>query len=109
MQEIGLFNPRYRAQKFGFDGLGKVSYNLGAPQLYEEALQRGEAQVAKGSHGVSVRVELQEHSPNLPSSKEGHDSHEKVHEDTASVSELGDSPWSISRTKDIGSNQVHTS
>jgi phosphoenolpyruvate carboxykinase (ATP) len=48
MQEIGLFNPRYRAQKFGFDGLGKVSYNLGAPQLYEEALQRGEAQVANG-------------------------------------------------------------
>jgi phosphoenolpyruvate carboxykinase (ATP) len=48
MQEIGLFNPQFRAQTFGFEAQDEIFYNLAAPQLYQEALKRDEAQLAKG-------------------------------------------------------------
>ncbi|MGP0059105.1 MAG: phosphoenolpyruvate carboxykinase [Beijerinckiaceae bacterium] len=48
MQEIGVFNPRFRAQTFGFERQGTVFYNLDAPHLYHESLKRDEAMIAKG-------------------------------------------------------------
>jgi phosphoenolpyruvate carboxykinase (ATP) len=44
----GLFNHSYGVDQFGLKDLNSISYNLAAPQLYEEALRRGEASVAKG-------------------------------------------------------------
>jgi phosphoenolpyruvate carboxykinase (ATP) len=46
--QTGLFNPSYGVDQFGLKDLNSISYNLEAPQLYEEALRRGEACVAKG-------------------------------------------------------------
>ena len=48
MNETGLRNADFGADKFGFRDLKGVSWNLGAPQLYEDALARGEALVAAG-------------------------------------------------------------
>ena len=48
MQSIGEFNPAFGADKFGFEAVSSVFYNLEAPQLYEEAIRRGEAQLARG-------------------------------------------------------------
>ena len=48
MRETGQRNADFGADKFGFRDLEGVSWNLGAPQLYEQALAKGEAQVAAG-------------------------------------------------------------
>ena len=48
MKTSGQFNASAPAESFGFEGVSAFHYNLGAPQLYEEALKRGEAQLAKG-------------------------------------------------------------
>jgi phosphoenolpyruvate carboxykinase (ATP) len=47
MKQVGTFNPAFGADAFGL-GLESVSYNLDAPVLYEEAIRRGEAQIARG-------------------------------------------------------------
>ncbi|WP_395697618.1 phosphoenolpyruvate carboxykinase [Methylocella sp.] len=44
---IGVFNPSFTADAFGLVAAGTVYYNLEAPQLYEEAIRRGEARIAK--------------------------------------------------------------
>ncbi len=45
MQETGVRNGAYGADKFGFKNLKAVNWNLGAPQLYEFALRNGEAEL----------------------------------------------------------------
>ena len=43
-----FLSPSFRADQSGLDALKGVSSNLEAPQLYEEAIRRGEATIAKG-------------------------------------------------------------
>ncbi|MDF3810615.1 phosphoenolpyruvate carboxykinase [Rhodopseudomonas sp. BAL398] len=43
MQETGVHNGAFGADKFGLKNLGGVNWNLGAPQLYEHALRANEA------------------------------------------------------------------
>ena len=45
MKQIGEHNSAYGADKFGLKDLKSVSWNLGAPALYEHALAHGEAQL----------------------------------------------------------------
>jgi phosphoenolpyruvate carboxykinase (ATP) len=52
MDETGQRNSEHGADKFGFRDLKALRWNLGAPQLYEYALERGEARVA--AHGPLV-------------------------------------------------------
>src|SRR6202789_910221 len=52
MIENGAHNVDYGADRFGFRDLAEINWNLGAPQLYEHALQRKEARVA--AHGALV-------------------------------------------------------
>jgi phosphoenolpyruvate carboxykinase (ATP) len=44
--ENGARNADFGADRFGFRDLAEVNWNLGAPQVYEEALQRHEAHIA---------------------------------------------------------------
>ena len=48
MQETGLRNSAYGADKFGFKGLSAVHWNLTAPTLYEHAIAAGEASLVEG-------------------------------------------------------------
>ena len=43
MQETGVHNGAFGADKFGLKNLKGVHWNLGAPQLYQYALAAGEA------------------------------------------------------------------
>jgi phosphoenolpyruvate carboxykinase (ATP) len=52
MIENGARNADFGAEKFGFRDLAAVCWNLGGPQLYEQALQRHEAHIA--AHGPLV-------------------------------------------------------
>ena len=52
MIENGAHNIDFGADRFGFRDLAEINWNLGAPQLYEHALQRNEARVA--AHGPLV-------------------------------------------------------
>src|SRR6202167_726320 len=52
MIENGAHNVDFGADRFGFRDLAGINWNLGAPQLYEHALQRNEARVA--AHGALV-------------------------------------------------------
>ena len=46
MQETGVHNGAFGADKFGFKNLKGVNWNFGAPQLYEHSLRGGEAVVS---------------------------------------------------------------
>jgi phosphoenolpyruvate carboxykinase (ATP) len=48
VQETGFRNRSYGADKFGFEGLAAVHWNLTAPLLYEHAIAAGEASVVEG-------------------------------------------------------------
>ena len=48
MQETGLRNSAYGADKFGFQGQSAVHWNLTAPTLYEHAIAAGEASLVEG-------------------------------------------------------------
>ncbi len=48
MQETGIRNGAFGADKFGFKGLKAVHWNLVAPPLYEHAIAHGEAKIAAG-------------------------------------------------------------
>ncbi|MGD1037233.1 MAG: phosphoenolpyruvate carboxykinase [Roseiarcus sp.] len=48
MRQTGTFNAANGVDSFGFHDLAAVHWNLQAPQLYGEALRRGEARIAKG-------------------------------------------------------------
>ena len=52
MIENGTHNVDFGADRFGFRDLAAIHWNLGAPQLYEHALQGDEAQIA--AHGALV-------------------------------------------------------
>ena len=52
MIENGAHNFDFGADRFGFRDLAAINWNLGAPQLYEHALQRNEARIA--AHGALV-------------------------------------------------------
>ena len=43
MQETGVHNGAFGADKFGLKKLKGVNWNFGAPQLYEHSLASGEA------------------------------------------------------------------
>src|SRR6476620_11749214 len=43
VQEMGVHNGAFGADKFGFKKLKRVNWNFGAPQLYEHSLSAGEA------------------------------------------------------------------
>ena len=47
MENFGTFNAAHGADKIGLRP-ARVQWNLEAPRLYEEALKRGEAQIARG-------------------------------------------------------------
>src|SRR5260370_7065516 len=46
VQESGMRNGAYGADKFGLEGLGAVHWNVTAPRLYEHAIAAGEARLA---------------------------------------------------------------
>ena len=48
VQETGVRNSAYGADKFGFDGLSGVHWNLTEPRLYEHAISAREAELAYG-------------------------------------------------------------
>jgi len=48
VQETGLRNSSFGADKFGFKGLSAVHWNLSEPALYEHALNAGEASLVQG-------------------------------------------------------------
>jgi phosphoenolpyruvate carboxykinase (ATP) len=48
VQETGLRNSSYGADKFGFEDLSAVHWNLTAPALYEHAIGAREASVVQG-------------------------------------------------------------
>ena len=43
MQETGVHNGAFGADKFGFKKLKGVNWNFGAPQLYEHSLRAGDS------------------------------------------------------------------
>jgi phosphoenolpyruvate carboxykinase (ATP) len=48
VQETGVRNSAYGADKFGLTGLEAVHWNLTAPSLYEHSIKNGEASVVEG-------------------------------------------------------------
>ena len=48
MQDMGLRNPSFGADKFGFTKLGGLHWNLTEPALYEHAVAGGEASIVQG-------------------------------------------------------------
>src|ERR1700752_3254911 len=48
VKETGVRNGAVGADKFGFDGLEAVHWNLAEPPLYEFAIRAGEAELAYG-------------------------------------------------------------
>src|SRR5260370_34449349 len=48
VQESGMRNGAYGADKFGLEGLEAVHWNVTAPRLYEHAIAAGEANLAYG-------------------------------------------------------------
>ena len=48
MQETGVRNGAYGADKFGLTDLKAVHWNLTAPTLYEHAIANGEASIVEG-------------------------------------------------------------
>ncbi|MGV7030317.1 phosphoenolpyruvate carboxykinase [Methylobacterium symbioticum] len=54
MTNIGEFNTGHGAEAIGFRDLKAVHWNFEAPRLYEEALSRKEAQLAKGGALVAT-------------------------------------------------------
>ena len=66
MENLGLHNDASGAEQFGFKGLKRVYWNLEAPRLYEEAIRRGEAQLA--AHGPIV-AETGVHTGRSPKDK----------------------------------------
>lgn len=54
MKTIGEFNAAHGPETIGLTDLAAIHWNLEAPRLYEEALQRGEAQLARGGALVAT-------------------------------------------------------
>ena len=54
MKTIGEFNAAHGPEAIGLTDLAAVHWNLEAPRLFEEALRRGEAQLARGGALVAT-------------------------------------------------------
>jgi phosphoenolpyruvate carboxykinase (ATP) len=59
MKQFGKYNSKNDLGNFGFSDLGAVYWNYSAPLLYEEAINRKEAQIAKGG---AIVVETGQHT-----------------------------------------------
>ena len=66
MQETGLRNSAYGADKFGFKDLSAVHWNLTAPTLYEYAIAAGEASLVEGG---AICAETGVHTGRSPKDK----------------------------------------
>ncbi len=66
MDNIGVFNAARDASSFGFRNLASVRWNLEAPALYEQALQRGEGILVKGG---ALRVDTGVYTGRSPKDK----------------------------------------
>jgi phosphoenolpyruvate carboxykinase (ATP) len=66
VQETGVRNGAYGADKFGFKDLGAVHWNLTEPKLYEYALKAGEAQLVDGG---ALCAETGHHTGRSPKDK----------------------------------------
>jgi phosphoenolpyruvate carboxykinase (ATP) len=53
MAQVGVFNPAFPVEAFGFKNLNNVFYNMTAPKLYEESLRRNEGVLAAGGAFVA--------------------------------------------------------
>ncbi len=61
MQETGLRNPSFGADKFGFRDLAAVHWNLTDAPLYEHAIRNGEATVVRERR--ALRRDRRAHRP----------------------------------------------
>jgi phosphoenolpyruvate carboxykinase (ATP) len=66
VQETGVRNGAYGADKFGFKGLAGVRWNLTEPALYEHALAAGEAALVEGG---ALCAETGHHTGRSPKDK----------------------------------------
>jgi phosphoenolpyruvate carboxykinase (ATP) len=66
MPKADPFNPAAGLKSFGLEDLKNISYNLDAPRLYEEAILRGEAKLAKGG---ALVAETGRHTGRSPKDK----------------------------------------
>jgi phosphoenolpyruvate carboxykinase (ATP) len=66
MFQTGPFNPAFGAETFGLKDLSRISYNLEAPRLVEDALRRGEAMIARGG---ALCAETGSHTGRSPNDK----------------------------------------
>ena len=66
MQETGLRNGAFGADKFGFRDLAGVHWNLTEPALYEHAIRNGEATLV---HGGALCAETGVHTGRSPKDK----------------------------------------
>ena len=66
MQETGVRNAAYGADKFGFADLEGVNWNLTEPKLYEHALNNGEAHIVAGG---ALCAETGHHTGRSPKDK----------------------------------------
>jgi len=58
VQETGLRNGAFGADKFGLKNLKTVHWNLGAPQLYQYSLAAGEAVLSADGEGTEASLHL---------------------------------------------------
>ncbi len=66
MQETGVRNGAYGADKFGFQGLAALRWNLTEPALYEFAISAGEAALVEGG---ALCAETGHHTGRSPKDK----------------------------------------
>ncbi|TMJ79063.1 MAG: phosphoenolpyruvate carboxykinase (ATP), partial [Alphaproteobacteria bacterium] len=66
VQETGTRNGAFGAEKFGFEGLEAVHWNLTAPRLYEYAIADREAELA---YGGALAAETGVHTGRSPKDK----------------------------------------
>jgi phosphoenolpyruvate carboxykinase (ATP) len=66
VQEMGLRNDAYGADKFGLKNLAEMHWNLTEPKLYEHAIAAGEAQIVAGG---ALCAETGHHTGRSPKDK----------------------------------------
>jgi phosphoenolpyruvate carboxykinase (ATP) len=66
MQHLGRYNAHHGLEAMGLVAPGTVHWNFEAPALYEQALQRGEAMLAKGG---ALRADTGVHTGRSPRDK----------------------------------------
>src|SRR5258707_8675570 len=66
VQESGMRNGAYGADKFGLEGLEAVHWNVTAPRLYEHAIEAGEAKLA---YGGALVADTRVHTRRSPKDK----------------------------------------